>query len=255
MRKKEIIVMICALLIIIVGVVMVILNQKPIEEKETYNDLVNKIIKQIDNKETFNLYLYSPNDESDLKSDLDYYENVFSIKFEMLEMRFNNETFKELVKKLDIDLVNSDEHAFFVIIDGSIKSSINGLFSENQLRNILIKTKRIGAEYKDIDYLVNDEEFDSYYSKNEEYYVLYINGNKDLYKYREILAKNKVKSLVIYEGRLDSSVSAEKLETELGLVDKIPEKYPMLIKIKNHKILSSKFNVTLDDLKEEISSK
>lgn len=250
--KKGIIIIIFAIIIITVGVLLTVLEEKPTKKANIYDDKVNKIIEKLDNKESFNLFLYSRNEESGLVDVLNYYKKVFSIEFDKLEINFSNEAFKSLVNRLDIDIVDSDETAFIIIDNGIVDSSINGVFSETSLRRQLIKANIIGPEYNHIDYLANDDDFKKYYASNKMFNILYINNNSDSYKYRELLLKNKVNSLVIYFGELDSDETSTMLEHELNLEDDSTKKLPILIKTQNHKIISAKYNISLEEFATEI---
>jgi len=257
MKKKRIIIIIAVVLIIIALVLGLLLNHdkpKPVVIDEEYNNQIKSIINMINDKKTFNIYFYSK-DSNSLENVLNYYKDIFSIEYESLEMNFDNDIYKSLVDKLDVDISSRDELAFVVIKDGSVDYSINGLFSENNLRNLLIQAKLIDPLYKTIDYLFNDDEFEKYYSSGELYSILYINSdNKDLYEYRKIFLENKEKSLILYSERLDSIKTSVSFEEEFNILDETTEKLPILIKIKNNKVVSKEYNVSLDNFAEKIKS-
>lgn len=256
MKKKKLVIIICSILMIIVGIVMLLsTEEKPIiNNAPSYDDEVNKIIKKLENKESFNLYLYSYSEDLDLKDTLKYYKKIFSINYESLKMDFSNKAYKTLLEKLEINISPSDEQAFIIIKDGYIHESINGLISEKNLRNLLIKDKVIDQKYKYIDYYIEDNDFNEYYSSNEIYNILYINiNNNDLFKYREILYKNNTKSLVVYYGIIDSMDTTTFFENALNLPPGNTDKLPVLIKTQSSKIIYSKSNISLDDFEKELS--
>ncbi len=256
MKSKSIVIIICSILIIIVGIVMstfITKDKETVKYDSAYDDQINEIIKRMDNKESFNLYLHSHSDGSDIVKVLDYYKDMFSIEYDNVEMKFKNKTFKSLVKKLGINIVDSDQHAYVVITKGVIDYSINGVFSEIDLRRLLITAKKIGKKYDSIDRLVNDTDFKKYYSKDEVYNVLYVlNDDTNLFKYREILCKNKVNSLVVYSGLLDSEETSTMFDNKLGISEGDNKKFPILIKVRKNKIISTKTNVSLDNLAKEL---
>ncbi len=254
MKGKVIVFIIGALSLIIVGIILLTFKDKPLEDN-LYDIELDTIVRKLDNKESFNLYLYSQKDNSDLLKVLNYYNDVLSIKFDKLEMKTSNEKYKSLMNRLNEDgsLTSSDEHAFLVITDGTVDYSLNGSFTENALKKLLIKSNKIGVEYKSIDYLVNDTDFKDYYNTDEILNILFINRSNDkLFKYRKILCKNKVNSVVVYTGDLDSVEIIDMFRDKIGDVDESTEKLPILVKIKNKEIITTKYKISLDDFASEI---
>lgn len=224
-------------------------NHKP--KLETYNDKVQNIINKIENKESFNLFIYSENDDSQLIKDLEYYSKVYNLEYDSIKKNYKNELYKLMISKIDADLSEADDAAFLIVKNGKVDYGINGLFSENNLRRILIQSNIISKEYEDIDHLLYDSEVKDYYNKNELYNVLYISSNdKNLYKFREILVNEKIKSLIVYSNSLESVDTSTSFEEQLGILDEAEKKLPILMHIKNNRILNSFENVTVEHLVE-----
>ena len=194
----------------------------------------SKVIKKIDDKETFNI-LITDKDTSDLRPILNYYENAYNIEVDYLNLNPKDEKFKDFFKKTSIEFMDSFKSIFIVVKDGKITSSIMGEFDESSIKDLLINSKTIGKEYKDIDTVIIKNLKN--YSK-EPYTILYINkDNKDLYKYRELLVKNKIKSVILYSGTGEIK-EVKAIEKELGFDRNVNDKLPTLIKINQCSIYS-----------------
>ena len=96
--------------------------------------------------------------------------------------------------------------------------------------------------------LIEDDFKDFYINNNDNYSILLINYNdKELNDYRKLLAKNDIKSVVIYNGDIDI-YDIEEFKRVLGSDIEAYNKSPIIINIKNKKMVNYYENVKLDDL-------
>ena len=240
-KNKKIIISLIVIGLIIISVIGVLLNnQKHPMQTTSYN----KVIKKINKKETFNI-LITDKDTMDLRMILNYYENVYDIDVDYLDLDPKDAKFNDLMKKVSIDFLPSFKSIFITVKGGKITGSIMGEFNEPNVKDLLVESKTIGKEYKDIDTVIIKNSKN--YSKDS-YTILYINqDDKDLYKYRELLVKNKIKSVILYPNTSEIK-EVESLNKELGYGYDINDKLPTLIRIKDKKILYYYSNIKLEDL-------
>ena len=204
------------------------------------------VINQIDKKETFSVLLTS-NNSANLEKTLNYYEEAYNIKVEYLDINFNNKNFNELVKKTSLNVLDSTQSMFLVIKKGKVAGSLMGDFTEKHIKDLLISSKMISDKYKDIDSLIGNDLKE--YKDKKSYSILYINRNdKDLYEYRKLFVKNNIRSLIMYEGDPNQIKTIDYFNKQLGYKFEPSEKLPILIKIRNNKILYYYSNVKLKDL-------
>ena len=87
------------------------------------------------------------------------------------------------------------------------------------------------------------------YNKDEIYNVLYINASdKNIYEYRKLLVKNKIKSLIIYAGNITQRDEEQSIREKLNIPNNTYDNLPILIKMKNKEIINSYNNISLNDL-------
>lgn len=243
--KKKIIIVLIILVIVFTGLVFI--------NKNSRSTSTENVIKMIDNKETFNLFISFDESSRNAKI-LKYYKDNYSINYKYIFMNEYDETYEKLIKKLGLEIYKEDRELFTIIKNGSPQHSLIGVFSENNIKNLLIDSKLIDKKYNEIDYLFVDDEFDNYFKQDKLYNVLFIDpGDENLYKYRTMLMQNNIPSLIIYDGNLNSAKTGALFREKLNLDIDISDKLPILIKIKNGKILSSKNNINLDDFQKNIS--
>ena len=97
------------------------------------------------------------------------------------------------------------------------------------------------------------QEIKKYLKYNDLYNILLISSkNSNLYNYRQILVKEKIPSIVMYTNNPERLCQILKLEGSIELGDNPQAKLPIVVKIKNNKILSVKTDVTIDNLKEKM---
>ncbi len=244
-NKKLIIIVLIVLVIVSLGLVFIRKNLSGPSTKD--------IIEMLDNKETFNLFVSFDEVSRNTKT-FEFYKDNYSLDYKSVFINEYDETYKKLIKKLGLEISKDDREFFTIIKDGNPQYSLIGVFSENHIRNLLITSKLIDEKYNEIDYLFNDDEFNKYFKKDKLYNVLFIDsGDENLYKYRSMLVQNNVPSLILYDGNLDSAKTGAMFRKELNLEIDVSDKLPILIKIKNGKILSSKNNINIDDFKKSIS--
>ena len=233
-----------ALVLIILVTVLMISGCKKEHSINVASDPYEEVVKKINNKESLNLVLIKK--DSAMNKVFEYYEDAYGIKFNRLYVDKNSLGYKQLMKALDQDIEEDNEIIFQIIKDGVPNHIIKGLFSEKDLKKQLIEQKVLGEEYKDIDTFMDS---DFKYNKDETYNVLYINqSDKNIYEYRKLLVKNKIKSLIIYAGNITQRNEEQSIREKLNIPNNTYDNLPILIKMKNKEIINSYNNISLNDL-------
>ena len=228
----------------ILGIIKFGRGDKIINMTEQYD----AIIKKIDNKESFNLLILKGQNE--MKGTFNYYEDVYSLKYEEIQIDTTNNSFKKLIKKFDFPIDDTTTRVFMVIEKGVITGVVVGEFKEKELKETLISSNVISQEYKDVDVMM-DNDF-SIYNDDNIYNILYLGGyDIDVYKYRKQLVENKIKSLLLYSESLKQADADSKIREKLNMGDDLENKFPILIKYRNGEILESIPNITVDNLVTE----
>lgn len=247
MQNKKVF-LIISIVLIVVGVFLIMTSQQG-KKISLFKDKSKEIIEKMDKKESFNLLITGEGTDQLLNS-FNYISDTYDIPFVKLNMDNQNESYKKLLKRLDVNPSDNIEMIFDIIKEGVSTSGMRGVFSENQLKDMLIKDKQIKEEYKDIDRLIEDD-YEDYYKSDIGYSILYISQDKeDIAEYRKLLVKNKIKSLVMYPDRLSMKKAVTFYNEQIDSEGNIEEKLPAVIKTRNGKIEYVKTNVTLDNLIE-----
>ncbi len=246
MIKKYILITIILLISLLLLALGLFLPKDNIKVKD---DPYTKIIERINNKETFNL-LISKNDYYNIEKTLNYYKDVYNINHETIKANYSNSSYKELIKLLGLVITNGDDMVFIIIKEGKIVNSLIGDIEEPDLKRLLIKSKLINKEYEKVDAIMEDDL--KKYKNDKEYNILYIsNSDKDLYKYRSLLVKNKIKSLILYANSLNQYNVITELEKALNINEESKIDYPILIKLNKGKLEKKYTKVNLDNLVEK----
>ena len=236
-----------ALVLIILVTVLTISGCKKEHSINVASDPYEEVVKKINNKESLNLVLIKK--DSAMNKVFEYYEDAYGIKFNRLYVDKNSLGYKQLMKALDQDIEEDNEIIFQIIKDGVPNYIIKGLFSEKDLKKQLIEQKVLGEEYKDIDTFMDS---DFKYNKDETYNVLYINqSDKNIYEYRKLLVKNKIKSLIIYAGNANQIEVENDIKEKLNIKSSLDANLPVLIRIKNNKVIKSYSDITLNNIVEK----
>lgn len=236
-----------ALVLIILVTVLTISGCKKEHSINVASDPYEEVVKKINNKESLNLVLIKK--DSDMNKVFKYYEDVYGVKFERLNIDKTSLGYKQLMKALDQDIEEDNEIIFQIIKDGVPNYIIKGLFSEKDLKKQLIEQKVLGEEYKDIDTFMDS---DFKYNKDDTYNVLYINqSDKNIYEYRKLLVKNKIKSLIIYAGNANQIEVENDIKEKLNIKSSLDANLPVLIRIKNNKVIKSYSDITLNNIVEK----
>lgn len=184
---------------------------------------------------------------------MNYYKKTYSISYEYIEKE-NVEFYNLLNKRTGFHISPQDENVFMIFKDGDAVSSYTGPYLESSIRKLLIDNNVLDEKYKEIDYVIYDNEFDEYFKKDTLFNILYINeSSDDLYKYREILMKNNVKSLVLYANNIDSSDTCILFDEMFNINSDSYNNFPVLIKVKSGKYLSIEKNITLNNFMDKLS--
>lgn len=240
-NKKPIIILV--LILLIVGVISwKSFSIKPSKKLTIYET----ILERMNNGESFNLLIGNGKRE-DLKQMLDYYSDAYGLKIIYLKSDINDTNYSKILLELGLESPVDEQLEFQIIRNGKPYSGTGGILDESEFQAFFIKQKLISEEYKDIDHILSFD-FKAYYNQDKTYCVLYDNlDSESSYKFRKLLVKNKINSLILYIGSSDIS-TVEYLKKQLGLDRDFIKKLPIAIKIRNNQVLSSVNNVTLDNL-------
>ena len=236
------------LIFILILVLFIVIGYHLIKPTSSRNsNTYQNIIDKIDRKETFNILITDSEDEYTNKV-FEYYRDVYSLKYEQIKKQQKDIKYKKLLEKTTFDISDKDEVIFVIVKDGVPSAGLIGEFSEEALREFLITNNIINKKYNNIDLLIEDDFKDFYINNNDNYSILLINYNdKELNDYRKLLAKNDIKSVVIYNGDIDI-YDIEEFKRVLGSDIEAYNKSPIIINIKNKKMVNYYENVKLDDL-------
>ena len=238
MKNKKIVFVIITIIIMVISMGLLITN-KP----KTTNQY-DIIIKKINNNETFSI-AFIKEDNSNAKEIFEYYEKAYSINIKYIYVEQNDSNYRSLAKKLNLSETRT---SFIVIKAGKIISGITGIINEHNLKKVLIDAELISKEYESIDQLISND-FKNTAEKNVTYNILYIDSNhKNLYKYRELLVSNKIKSLVLYANNVDQIQTENYIKEKIGIKKGDYSKLPIVMKVRNNKVLNTHSNVKPNDL-------
>ncbi len=225
-----------------------------IKGANTHENQYEKIVHKIENKETFNLVLSQNNDKEAIVKILDYYKKMYDLDYEIDNIDFNSTSYNSLIKKLGLRLTELDKNIYVIIKEGRLVGYFLGDFNESAFKNSLIASKMVDEKYSKIDAIVKNS-FKDYYTFGEDYCILYISpSDNNLYKYRKVLVESEIKSLVVYvEGPFE--IKIDEYFNGPSVIDKNDvNKLPVVVKIKNKRIISSKSGVTLRQFSEFVKN-
>ncbi len=246
-KNKKLVTIIILSLVLIIGIIVLIMTLKMPSKKAIPKEINYKHIEEkISNKESFNLLIIN-SAKSDSKKLLNYYKDTYGLKYDYLIANYKNENYNNLIKKMNIKVINNRTELFVAIKDGIVVSSFGGIISEQNLRSYLITNKFIDKKYKKIDYVFKDDEFKKYYNESKTYILLYINkDNNNLNAYRKILVKNEVNSLIMFSKDFEQIKTSQYFNKKFDLGDDETKKLPILIKMKDGDVISKKYNISVE---------
>lgn len=234
---------------IIIGILALIFIFVIIYSTTHYGPFEN-MKKKLNNKETFVVVIANDESLSDsYKSMLDYYKDAYNFKYTYINLNeWPPTTYDKLVKIMKLDK-NILTYPYLLYVEkGKMKTSSNSVIDENGLKNFLVNAKITKEEYKEKDYLLNDDEFDKFINDKNGNILFYTYNDANVYKYRKELLKANVKCSIIYAERLNNQVIENRLRKMFKLKDADEFNLPMLIKFKSGKIVDSKDNIGINRL-------
>lgn len=249
MKNKIVIIIVCILIITSIACLVGFVLHNNTKLTNQYDLIFNRI----NSKETFNFVLLR-NIDGNEKIALDFYKEVYDVKFELLEIDLVNEKCRKLIKYLDSNINLNDNASYFVVVEeGQIVTFLMGELSEESLREYFIDKNIIDKKYKDIDAYANDITFDEYFNSDKEHYILFIYyDDPDLNKYRKILKDNSTPSFILfpnYSNQINVQKTVEKL---LNLKENDDIKLPILLKVKSGESLSIEKKITINNFLKNI---
>lgn len=216
---------------------------------EIFQNEYETIVDKMNNKESFNLLLIKDKDEDMIRT-LDYYSEVYDIKYEQVDINVGNRHFDKIANKILIDKNYYDNNIFAVIKKGKLDSYLIGYLDDKSYKEFLINNSIIDKEYKEVDVLIKNA-LNIDYKHDNLYNILFIGGNdNNANEYRKILVKNKAKSFVLYLDNINQIYSDNNLKEQIKFDNKAT--LPVLVKMKNDKVLYSKAGIALDDFEKAI---
>ena len=242
MKKNKFLIIVLIIIIVAVLIYLIFGNKKNL-----FTDPYEELIDKMNKKETI-CVLFTNEKNDELIKNLDYYKNTYDIDIDYLDMNFDNQNFYKFIKKAQIGVDRTTENALIVIKDGKFESGLMGYYSENDIRDLLQRTNIIDAKYKDIDAPITDE-----YKNKDTYDILYIGqGDKYLNEYRKLLHRNKKTSYIMHPAYGEHSKIAMEFNKKLGYKRIPTTELPVLIKVKDKKIVKVYNNIKLADFKRKI---
>lgn len=248
MKNKKIIIIVCILIFCsIISLVGFVLHKNAKLANQYY-----EIINRIDSKETFDFVLLRNMDGE--KEAIDYYKEVYGLKFELLDIDLANDKCRELINKLDSNINANDKASFYVVVEeGQIPTFLMGYFSEESLREYFLNYNIIDKKYVDIDAYANDATFNNYFMSDKEHFVLFTYyDDSDLNAYRKILKDNDIPSFILFPNYSDQNETQQTIEKLLGLKENEDIRLPVLLKVKSGKVLSIEKTITVNNFLDNI---
>ena len=190
------------------------------------NKFITNIIKKIDNKEKFILYL---NDDpnicgsacSDIYDIVSFYEEVYNLKFiEVNKSKIPTIDYNKLLKKLNCKESDITYPNVVMIEEGYAKERVNSVVTEELFKNALIDNGYISADSISNDVQIDYNTFWEYYKGVDDKLVLfYTYENPDSYKFRgKVLRLSRSYNFnysVVYFGLASSSLIADELDPKI----------------------------------------
>lgn len=234
MKKKEFIIVFAILLFIIIGISLIFVADRVVEEIKLSKSsvIVDGIFEKIDNKE--DVLMFIKDEESDYYMSLDaenfinYYEEVYGLDFIHIDRsKIRKEDYKRILDKFYIEEKIIEIPFAILVKNGEFNAMVNQLVMETYLRNYLIEGGFIDKRHENIDQSISYEKFQELYSSEEKslfaIYTYTDGGSYDIRKSLfEINEKFPINYYIVFDGVSNDSDISRDLKLDLDDNFKIP---------------------------------
>lgn len=246
------IILITILLISLIASIILLAQNKERKELEFNQNIYNKFVNKIENKDTFLLYLNNSGKECFLCSDVDimlkYYKEVYHLDIYTIdEIEMNKKYYQNIIKYVDDRLDYYQVPAIIFIKDGKVVAALNQLTYEEYLKEFLINNQFI--EEDNHEKMINkissekleNNTLDDYINEEKNKLVIIYNYSTQSYdlrkKVRVLAKKYNFSYLLSFYGRGNYNTDYEKILKLIGkdIFDENP--IPMMYIINNGKVI------------------
>ena len=239
------------IMLLIGGIVLLIKNEQKKELKFNQN-IYNKFVDKIENKDTFLLYLNNSGEECFLCSDVDimiqYYKEIYDLDIYTIdELKMSSEYYYNVIKYVDDRKDYYQTPAIIFIKDGKAVDALNRLTYEEYLKEFLINNQFI--EEDNHEKMINkissekleNNTLDDYINEEKNKLVIIYNYSTQSYdlrkKVRELAKKYDFSYLLSFYGRGNYNADYEKILKLINkdIFDENP--IPMMYIMNNGKVI------------------
>ena len=239
------------IMLLIGGIVLLIKNEQKKELKFNQN-IYNKFVDKIENKDTFLLYLNNSGEECFLCSDVDimiqYYKEIYDLDIYTIdELKMSSEYYYNVIKYVDDRKDYYQTPAIIFIKDGKAVAALNRLTYEEYLKEFLINNQFI--EEDNHEKMINkissekleNNTLDDYINEEKNKLVIIYNYSTQSYdlrkKVRELAKKYDFSYLLSFYGRGNYNADYEKILKLINkdIFDENP--IPMMYIMNNGKVI------------------
>ena len=147
-KVRVTIILITTLLILLIASIILFAKNKEKKELEFNQNIYNKFVNKIENKDTFLLYLNNSGKECFLCSDVDimlkFYKEVYHLDIYTIdEIEMDKKYYQNVIKYVDDRLDYYQVPAIIFIKDGKAVAALNQLTHEEYLKQFLINNQFI----------------------------------------------------------------------------------------------------------------
>lgn len=239
------------IMLLIGGIVLLIKNEQKKELKFNQN-IYNKFVDKIENKDTFLLFLNNSGEECFLCSDVDimiqYYKEIYDLDIYTIdELKMSSEYYYNVIKYVDDRKDYYQTPAIIFIKDGKAVAALNRLTYEEYLKEFLINNQFI--EEDNHEKMINkissekleNNTLDDYINEEKNKLVIIYNYSTQSYdlrkKVRELARKYDFSYLLSFYGRGNYNADYEKILKLINkdIFDENP--IPMMYIMNNGKVI------------------
>ena len=251
-KVRVTIILITTLLILLVASIILFAKNKEKKELEFNQNIYNKFVNKIENKDTFLLYLNNSGKECFLCSDVDimlkFYKEVYLLDIYTIdEIEMDKKYYQNVIKYVDDRLDYYQVPAIIFIKDGKAVAALNQLTHEEYLKQFLINNQFI--EEDNHEKMINkissekleNNTLDDYINEEKNKLVIIYNYSTQSYdlrkKVRKLAKKYDFSYLLSFYGRGNYNADYEKILKLIGkdIFDENP--IPMMYIMNNGKVI------------------
>ncbi len=251
-KVRVTIILITTLLILLIASIILFAKNKEKKELEFNQNIYNKFVNKIENKDTFLLYLNNSGKECFLCSDVDimlkYYKEVYHLDIYTIdEIEMDKKYYQNVIKYVDDRLDYYQVPAIIFIKDGTAVAALNQLTHEEYLKQFLINNQFI--EEDNHEKMINkissekleNNTLDDYINEEKNKLVIIYNYSTQSYdlrkKVRKLAKKYDFSYLLSFYGRGNYNADYEKILKLIGkdIFDENP--IPMMYIMNNGKVI------------------